>query len=68
MIAVVNDASATLLSVLLVATIAVLGAVWRLGTSVGKLVQGHDDLIARVGRLEVHEDEHDVWHLDRGDR
>ena len=64
----ISRASETILSVCGVLLVAVLGACWRMGSQVGRLVSQQQDLGGRVSRLEVHEDAHDAWHLARGDR
>lgn len=53
-----------------VATILLLvfGAVWRLGTKMGEMIQELHDHNGRLERVEDHQDAHDEWHLNRGDR
>lgn len=47
---------------------AIFGAIWRLGTKVGGMTQELHDHNQRLDRLEKHQDDHDAWHLGRGDR
>ena len=57
-----------LLSVVALVTIATLGAVWRIGTMLGRMGAAQSDHDERLARIERHEDSHDAWHLARGDR
>lgn len=46
----------------------VFGSVWRLGTKMGEMTQELHDHNGRLERVEDHQDAHDEWHLNRGDR
>lgn len=48
--------------------LAVFGSVWRLGTKMGEMTQELHDHNGRLERVEDHQDAHDEWHLNRGDR
>ena len=68
MIAAIDSAGATLLSVMVVLLIAILGGVANISLRLGRILGAQDDHATRITRLEVHEDAHDNWHLTRGDR
>ena len=68
MIAAIDSAGATLLSVMVVLLIAILGGVANISMRLGRIPGAQDDHATRITRLEVHEDAHDTWPLARGDR
>lgn len=61
-----NQVIATWGSVIAVLLIALIGAVWRIGSKVGMISATIVDLEGRVARMEKHEDDHDAWHMSRG--
>lgn len=67
MFAELSGGAVTLFGVIIVLCTAIFGAVWRVGNKIGGMTQhliANDD---RLDRLEQHEDDHDKWHLRRGD-
>jgi len=64
----ISRTSEALLSACTVLLVAVLGACWRMGSALGRLVAHTDDHEGRIARIEAHEDAHDAWHMARGDR
>lgn len=54
---------ATVISFLLVALI---GAVWRVGSKVGSIASTLADHEGRLDRVEQHQDAHDTWHMSKG--
>ena len=63
----VSDAAATLFGIIITLLVAIFAGVWRLGNKIGGLdstiiSHGH-----RITRLEDNADDHDDWHLRRGD-
>lgn len=48
--------------------VAILTATWRIGSKVGGHAQQLKDHGGRIDRLEDNADDHDRWHLHRGDR
>ena len=68
LLAAIDSAGATLLSVMVVLLIAILGGVANISMRLGRILGAQDDHATRITRLEVHEDAHDNWHLTRGDR
>lgn len=60
-----NIAFATLVITLL---LAIFAAIWRAGNKLGGISQTQLDHERRITELEVHEHEHDIWHLNRGDK
>lgn len=68
MLADISRLSETLLSLVVVVSVATLGAVWRIGTIIARIGATQSAHDTRLARLEAHEDAHDCWHLARGDR
>ena len=63
-----SGTAATLVSAVSVCLLGLIGAVWRLGSKMGEMTQELHSHNQRLDRLEKHQDDHDAWHLDRGDR
>lgn len=63
-----SDTAATLVSAVSVCLLGLIGAVWRLGSKMGEMTQELRSHNQRLDRLEKHQDAHDEWHLNRGDR
>lgn len=63
-----TGAEATLLGTLVPLSVATLGGVASISARLGRISAQQSDHDSRLTRLERHEDEHDRWHLERGDR
>lgn len=46
--------------------LALIAAVWRIGTKMGSMIQTQEDHDERLVRIERHQDEHDAWHMRKG--
>lgn len=64
----ISRLSDALLSLIGLVSIATLGAVWRIGSMIGRMAATQNDHDGRLERLEREQDAHDAWHLNRGDR
>ena len=63
-----TGAEATIVAAALSTGIGTFVGVWRIGNKIGGLISTMEDHEGRLDRIERHEDAHDKWHLQRGDR
>lgn len=67
-LAIVTDPELTFATLVIALLTSIFAGVWRVGNKLGGITQTQLDHERRITELELHEHEHDQWHLRRGDK